>query len=818
MLRLGIAAWIAGGSSFLFLSELPKQGLGLCFAIILILGAVTYFLRDHDQHIKTVLLMLTLFAVGWTYYFYYAQSRLANPFLPELENQELRVSGTIDQLPNGNQQGQRFSFRVNQWHELDRNQLPERIYLSWSNAWGKKQNIPELIPGQEWQFLVKLKRPHTMVNPHGFDFERWMFHQGMGAHGSVRSAELLSESSGLSNFKIAIEYQRWRIRKKIKEALAADAKYAGVLIALVIGDQNSIAQEDWRVFNATGVGHLISISGLHVTMLSGLGATFGAWLWRRRGLPLRVPVQKMAACAGLLTAFLYAWLAGFQIPAQRTMYMVGVVAIALWTGRIVRAFDIWWLALLLVLMIDPMAAYTPGFWLSFAAVAIILYGMGASSSLIGIPNGRELETDRTQRFILALKESCRLQWIVTIALLPCTLYWFYQVSIASPIANALAIPIISFVVTPLAITGALLPDWAAHPVLHLAHFVMELTAQYLNWLAQLNWAVLWSHQPTLWAVALSTLGVYLHIQPGPLSHQWLLRIFGIVLLAPLFWAPNHVIQAGEFRASVFDIGQGTAVLIETKSHRLLYDAGPIVGKNDNAGERTLIPYFRGEGIRHLDRLVISHKDADHIGGASSVMDALQIESFLGVMPENHPFMQKLIQQSIPALPCQYGQEWQWDGVQFKVWHPSDDISFAEETHRGKPNENSCVLEVNNGYASFWLTGDIEKRGEREHAQRLKEERYQSPQKVIVMAPHHGSKTSSSADWLETLKPSATFSQHGYLNRYGHPHPTVKQRYDERGIDLLETPETGAQIWYASANDLVVDLLRPLRKRLWHHDE
>lgn len=817
MLRFGITAWIAGGSSFLFLPELPKQGIGFFISLALAFAVLSFLIRKTHQRLAILLFMATLFALGWTHSFNYSDSRLARPFPAELENQEIEITGYIDQLPSGDNKSRRFSFRVHQWHEYEKLLLPNRIYLSWSSGWQKKRVIPNLRPGQEWKFLVKLKRPHTMVNHHGFDFERWMFHQGMGANGSVHSAELLAESIRSIDLKTAIEYQRWRIRQKIQEALGTDAQYAGVLVALVIGDQNSISQEDWRVFNATGVGHLISISGLHVTMLSGLGAAFAAWFWRRKDWPLRMPVPKVAACAGFLTAFIYAWLAGFQIPAQRTMYMVGIVAFALWTGRIARAFDIWWLALLLVLIIDPMAPYTPGFWLSFGAVAVILYGMGSSSSLIGIPNGKECEFSRIERLTMAMKESCRLQWIVTIALLPCTLFWFYQASIVSPLANALAIPVISFVVTPLAIAGALLPEWFATFLLKLAHFVMELTAQYLNYLAQLDWAVLWSHKPSIWALGLSILGIYMHIRPGPLLHQWQLRILGLMFLTPLFWGVQQVIKEGEFRVSVFDIGQGTAVLVETKSHRLLYDAGPLMGKNDNAGERILLPYFRGEGIERLDRLVISHKDADHIGGASSLMKDLRIDSFLGVMPENHPVMIELQKKLIPALPCQYGQEWYWDAVRFRVWHPGEDITFDPDTHRGKPNENSCVLEVNNGHASFWLTGDIEKRGEQEHIERLQIEKYRYPQTVIVMAPHHGSKTSSSEKWLEALKPSAAFSQHGYLNRYGHPHEIVKRRYEEGDITLLETTKTGAQIWHASTNDLVVDLLRPMNKRLWHHE-
>lgn len=757
-----------------------------------------------------------LILLGWGYHFNYAKERLSTPLPSALEDQIISIQGYVDQLPSGDNQHQRFSFEVTDWGHPYDTVLPKRVYLSWSGAWKKQNAIPQLAPGEEWRFEVKLKKPHTLINPHGFDFERWMFHQGLGAYGSVKSGRRIHEYRWTS-LKKAIEYRRWQLRNKIKAAMGAKAPYVGVLIALVIGDQNAIPQSDWKVFNATGVGHLISISGLHVTMLSGMGAMIGASIWRRREWPLTIPVQKVAACIGLLTAFLYAWLAGFQIPAQRTLYMVGIVAFALWTSRIMRAFDIWWLALLLVLIVDPMAPYTPGFWLSFGAVAVILYGMGSSSSLIGIPNGNEWERDRLNRMHQALQESCRLQWIVTIALLPLTLYWFYQVSIVSPLANALAIPIISFVVTPLAIAGALLPEWLTPIFLYLAHAAMEWVAQYLEWLAQFDWAVLWSHQPALWTMGLSMLGIYLHIHPGPIRKYPLRRLLGLALCIPLFWQTADSISTGEFKVKVFDIGQGTAVLVETRSHRLLYDTGPLSGNNENAGERVLLPYFRGEGIDRIDRLVISHKDSDHIAGARTLIKAMQIQSFLGTIPGRHPLMLDVRQSAVPALPCQFGQEWQWDGVDFKIWHPSAAITFDANTHRGKPNENSCVLEIRNAYSSFWLTGDIEKRGELEHIRRLQEMNYQSPNTLIVMAPHHGSKTSSSAVWLNALEPTAAFSQHGYRNRYGHPHPSVKERYRQLQIPLLETTDTGAQIWYATKSDLSVELLRDKQKRLWHHE-
>ncbi len=333
MLRIAITAWIAGGSAFLFLPTLPNQGLEvtIIFGILLLIGG--YYLRDRYHILSLSIAGLAIALLGWSYHFHYAKGRLASPLPSSLEDQELTIQGYIDQLPSGDQQHQRFAFEVTDWNDAHPEPLPRKIYLSWSGAWQKNRLIPQLAPGEEWQFVVKLKRPHTLMNTHGFDFERWMFHQGFGAHGSVRSGKRIQESRWIS-LRTAVEYQRWRLRNKIKTALDPSAPYVGVLIALVIGDQNAIAQSDWRVFNATGVGHLISISGLHVTMLSGLGAMLGAWIWRRREWPLVIPVQKVAAGTGLLTAFLYAWLAGFQIPAQRTLYMVGIVAFALWTSRI----------------------------------------------------------------------------------------------------------------------------------------------------------------------------------------------------------------------------------------------------------------------------------------------------------------------------------------------------------------------------------------------------------------------------------------------------------------------------------------------------
>ena len=822
-MRLAIAAFIAGGSLLLFLPKVPDYWLSAAiFTVAIALLGLRFFSKaTSSQHIFIILICA---ALGFAWNAKYADDRLNNILSEELEGQELSIEGRVAALPQSSSAGAKFAFEVRQaLLSGDKvGEFPERIYLSWQPAWRNAQEIPEVIPGQRWKFKVKLKRPYGSLNPYTFDFERWSFHQNFGASGSVRSGELLLEKDiGLTDFELAMEYQRWKLRKKIQRLLPQDAAYAGVIVALVMGDQNAIDQEDWRVFNATGIGHLISISGLHVTMLAGLGAGIATRLWRRKSLPLIFPVSKVAAVSGFLTAFIYAWLAGFQIPAQRTMYMVGVVAVALWSGRNPRSFDIWWWALAFVLLVDPMAPYTPGFWLSFGAVAAILYAMGDSAGLLGIPTGKELEVHWIKRVLQALREACRVQAVVTIALLPFTLYWFYQVSVVSPLANAFAIPLVSYIVTPLAIGGALLPDFIGKWLLLPAHASMEYLAVMLRWMASWKWAVVWSSQPAWWVLLISGAGIILAIRPGAIKASWQSRILGICLTTLLFLSPlaDLNLQEGEFRATVLDIGQGTTVLVETATKRLLYDTGPIQGKKDDAGNRVILPYLRGRGIDHIDRMVISHSDSDHVGGAATLLKEVLFDSMMGSLPSTNPLLKNLQSRQIPTLPCRFGQHWVWDEVEFHIWHPHEETHF-ESQYPGKPNEMSCVLEVRNKSTSFWLTGDVEKQGEAEIVERLDAAALQNlkDKELVFMAPHHGSKTSSSEELLKRLSPDQAFAQNGYRNRYGHPHPTVSARYRTLGIPFYQSPNTGAQIWtFTHKGDAPRKPIfwREGTRRIWH---
>jgi len=352
--------------------------------------------------------------------------------------------------------------------------------------------------------------------------------------------------------------------------------------------------------------------------------------------------------------------------------------------------------------------------------------------------------------------------------------------------------------------------------LRLAHLAMEYLGIALTEFSSWSWAVHRSHEPKLWAVAVASIGVVVAIRPGHLMDSWRSRLCGVCLSVVLFIPPLHLLKSGEFRAIVLDIGQGTAVLIQTATKTLLYDTGPTHGTKDDAGRRVINPFLMGEGIHKIDRLVISHSDSDHTGGAASILKEIQFASMMGSLPQDNPLLDNLKKRAIPALPCRYGQQWEWDGVLFRVWHPGEQTNFTK-TYPMKPNEMSCVVEVSNDLFSFWMTGDIEKYGEAEMISRLTDDQYSQgkAREVIFMAPHHGSKTSSSAGLLQSLNPSQAFAQNGYLNRYGHPHPTVTRRYQDMSIPFYQTPESGAQIWDFKSNRFSKIDWRHREKRIWH---
>jgi len=539
------------------------------------------------------------------------------------------------------------------------------------------------------------------------------------------------------------------------------------------------------VFNRTGIGHLVSISGLHITMIAGLAALAVGALWRRSfftgcQLPLLLPAQKAAALAGAAVALLYVLLAGFGVPAQRTLYMLAVVALALWLGRLSAVSHVLCTALLAVVLVDPWAVLWPGFWLSFGAVAMILFaGVGRVEPAPSGMRGALLAGGRTQ-------------WAVTLGLVPLTMLLFGQVSLVAPLANAFAIPLVSFVVTPLALAGSLLPEPLCGWLLWLAHACVALMALALQTLAALPLAVWRAPAPQPWVFLLALGGTLWLLAPRGWPQRWAGAAAWIPLLVQLPAAP----PPGSFRVVAFDVGQGMALLVETPRHRLLYDAGPAYAPGADAGGRVILPYLRMRGIARLDGMVLSHGDTDHTGGAAALLNETDIGWVASSLDRSHP----LARAARRHLQCVAGQRWEWDGVRFEMLHPGA-ASHAEAGPR--TNARSCVLRVSNGRRALLLAGDIEAAQEArllDAPQRLRAD--------VLLAPHHGSGTSSTPAFLRAVRPQIGIFQVGHRNRYRHPKAEVWQRYGELGIARWRTDQAGA---------LTLDVGDDVNLRAWRRD-
>jgi len=716
----------------------------------------------------------------------YGHYRLSESLAHADEGRDIQIVGVVSSLPQDMERGRRFEFRV----ESAEAGLPGKLSLAWYREWqrpGEDGGAPdrlyrEVHAGERWRLTVRLKRPHANLNPHGFDFEGWMFERGIRATGYVRTTKLAAPNERLADFVwqpgTVVERLREGVRARFFQALP-EAPWAGVLVALAVGDQQAIPSGQWLLFARTGITHLMSISGLHVTMVAGLGWWFVAWIWRRRpGLALRFPAQKAAAAGGVLAAVAYCLVAGFGVPAQRTLYMVSVLALALFFGRNLAGSRILALALLVVLLLDPLAVLSPGFWLSFGAVAMLFY---VGSGRIG----------RTH-WLLAWGRS---QWAVTLGMLPALLALFQQFSLVSPLANALAIPIVTFVITPLALLGAVLPlDW----ILWLAHQVLAWLMVAMEWLAALPLA-LWQQQaPTPWAVLLALVGCAVMLLPRGFPAKF----WGALALLPLFLLPPERPGPGEMRLTVLDVGEGLAVHVQTRSADMVFDTGPQFSEDANSGNRIIVPYLRAMGIQKLDGVMVSHQDSDHAGGAASLVEAVPAQWLASSLPPEHP----LWSGDGRHRPCFAGQHWSWDGVDFQVLSPPWE-SYAQRPK--KSNDMSCVLRIASASGSMLLTADIEARGEG----RLLRAGNESLKSDAMTVPHQGSRGSSTPAFIAAVAPSLAVIPVGYRNRFGHPSPETLARYE--GVRLLRTDLDGAVTLRFAGGQITVDTARASRKRYWH---
>ncbi len=731
----------------------------------------------------------------------HAALRLADALAPALEGVDLQVTGLVASLPQRGPSGLRFRFavehaaRVGAAGRIEEVAVPALLSLGWYRGWHEDASLTEpqraLRAGQRWRFTLRLRQPHGTLNPHGYDHELALFEQGVRATGYVRdapAAQLIVQGAGHP-----VERARQRVRDAI-DARVADARAAGVLAALAIGDQGAIERDDWGLFRDTGIAHLMSISGLHVTMFAWLAGHAIAAVWRRSGrAALWLPAPSAGRWGGLAAAALYTLFSGGGVPSQRTVWMLATVTILSSLG--VRWP--WGLVLLaaavVVTAVDPWALLQPGFWLSFAAVGLLM-ASGPAAPLDAVPAQGKVRR-MAQRVRHAAVGGLRTQAIATLGLAPLTLVFFQQVSLVGFVTNLIAIPLVTLVVTPLALLGVLLaPLWT------LGAWVVQQGVAGLAWLAAWPAAVWTVPVAPAWAQLAGLLAALLAMLPLP----WRVRVLALPLLPALLWPQPPRPAPGSFEMLALDVGQGSAVLVRTREHLLVYDTGPQYSRDADAGRRVLLPLLRARGEQRIDTLLLSHRDTDHVGGARSLLDKLPVTTLLSSLEPGHALRVDRPQHT----RCEAGQAWQWDGVRFEVLHPA-----ASDYERSlKTNAMSCVLRVSTAQASVLLTGDIER--EQEQALLRAVDAGVVLRSGVLLAPHHGSKTSSSDAFLAAVAPGSAVFQAGYRNRFGHPAPEVLARYRERGIARWTSPACGAWQWRSSAPEASV-CEREARRRYWH---
>ncbi len=710
---------------------------------------------------------------------------------PALEGRDILVQGRIAGMPQRGEFGPRFVFEVTRAEAAG---VPPRLLLTWYHGpaaspegLSAARTGPVLRAGESWRFVVRLRAPHGLRNPQGFDYELWLWERGIQATGTVRAG---ARDPAPVRWAPAPVVSLEGARQSLRDALYAqvpDAAQAGVLAGLAVGDQQAITQADWDLFRVTGVAHLMSISGLHVTMFAWAAAALVGALWRRSArLCLLWPAPHAARLGGILLAAGYAAFSGAGIPAQRTVWMLAIVGGLQLAGLRWPWPYTWGLVAASLALIDPWALLQPGFWLSFVAVGILFAtDAGHASSRPGLWG----------RARALLRE----QAVITVALAPLTLWLFGQVSLVGLLANLVAIPWVTAVVTPLALAGAAWP-----PLWHLGAWAVGMLVQVLQVLALLPGGVWSAAAAPAWVALAGLAGGGLLVMRLPPA----LRALGLPLLWPmLVWQPPRPVQ-GQFELVAADIGQGTAVIVRTATRSLLYDTGPRQGSDSDAGQRVLLPLLRALGDRP-DRVVVSHRDTDHIGGAASVMAQHADAGLFSSIEHGHPLA---VQHR--HTRCLAGQRWPLDGVAFEFLHPrAADYGLRP----GAPNTISCVLRITaapgpgGAAASALLTGDIERAQELSLVATLGE----ALRADFLLVPHHGSKTSSSETFLDAVQPRLALVQAGYRNRYGHPAEPVMARYALRGIPVASTPACGAARW-SSREPGQLRCEREAARRYWHH--
>ena len=819
------------------------------------------------------ILALWLLAAGLAFSatVFWAQQRLAQVLEDGNVDRVSRVTLRVQGLPRLQPDRIRFEADVLDSHPTG---VPRRILVSWpASGWRSPYAaarpadppFPVVRAGQVWRMALVLRPVQAARNVAAFDYEGHVFAAGIRASGTVRGAPEYLRDEDWHGISVVADRARHRIRQAMAPHLDGK-RYGAVLRALAIGDQDGMDDADWRIFNRTGLTHLVSISGSHITMLAGVAALAMRWLWCRLSWRGRVlaeywPARRAAACAALVTAWLYCLLAGWGVPARRTFMMLAVVAGAQALQLRLSASRVLALAAAVVVALDPWSLLASGFWLSFAAVAVLLAAGHGAFQQTQPASG---SVSRTGRWLRGLKLAARLQWAITLALAPVLAWVFHEVSLVSPAANAYAIPLIELCVTPLSLMLAAVSlasglDWAAAGLAWLAHGVLALMMRPTEWLAGLpTWPV--AAGPA-WLYLLAAAGAVCALWPdgarlgfrrsgavaGPpgvpgggvagsvpfpiptwfgrtqtgwvssirraAASLWQRRRWAWLALLPMaLWTPPRPGE-GEWDLHALDVGQGSALLLRTARHAIVFDAGARHARDADEGARTVVPALRALGVRRLDALVLSHADLDHAGGARSILEAVRVEQAFSSFDldrwldrESRLLQAPPASRPLAASPCRFGGRWQVDGVSFEFLWPLD---VRGERKGVQANAGSCVLRVRGRYHSLLLTGDIEARTEAALVRRGL-----TPADVVVAA-HHGSRTSSSAPFVQAVAARHVIVQVGRWNRHGHPNEAVLERWRRSGATIWRTDWQGGVNAQSRGTGLSLYSVLESSRRYWH---
>lgn len=758
MVRFSIA-FLIGVCLFQAMPQIPSivwSGV----AVFFILPAAFY------PPIRLFTFVLLGFLWSWGAAMFFLSNQLDSSFASSIT----QLQGRIIEVPF--QDNDRFSkflfsttaYRTNQhdWQPLN---FTTQLY------WNK--TAPVLKSGDQWQLHVTLKPPVGYSNPGGFDREKWLFIRRIQATGSVMQAlenKLIQQSTSVSVSSI---------RQYISDLINSESGYqhAALLKALSVGIKHSISQSDWTLLQDTGTAHLIAISGLHIGLASGIAVMCVSFAWRMTMYSTRIPALKIAAIGGIVTSILYAALAGLAIPTFRAMIMLIALYLSLLLNFRINPWNILATALFLVLIITPMSVLSSGFWLSFLAVAWILYFL-------------ENRRGRGQKVRVAIK----LQFVLAAGLLPVMLTDFGQLALIAPVTNLLAVPFASIFIVPsimLAMISLIFSEPLFLKILYFSDFQLMLL---LKWINLTSGFFLASYPASISRELLLILipGLLLIISPlGQIT-----RVAGFFALMSLpFWKAERP-DAGELWMTVLDVGQGLSIVVQTQNHVLIYDAGPGFPSGYNTGDSVVLPFLAKSGIHRIDKLMISHSDTDHAGGAEAIFRAIHVDNVLAGEPEKIRWAK--------SRHCHKNASWRWDQVAFRILSP---------TTQQPGNNGSCVLQITDlSGSSVLVPGDIEWPIEHYLVNKFSD----NLDSDVLVAPHHGSKTSSRFTFLQHISPETVLIPAGYKNRYGFPHPLVVDKYRQLETDIFVTGIDGALFVKSRKNaaGYSIDTYRKTHKRYW----